>query len=392
MQLNLGEKIRSLRRRDGRMQEDLANALGVTSQAVSRWESGGSYPDMNLIPSLANYFGITIDELFGYENQRELKIDQLVTQIDEMKRKNRGIDVNIDDCIALARNALVEFPGNEKLMLCLASVLYAAGYVRYGECHLVNEEGYGVYDTQKHKTYKEWLEAVPLYEKVLEILPNGTLRNRAIDELSQLYLNLGEHEKGMALANSAPDLWNSREFLRAYACDGKQYVKAHSETLLASLRACAVFIVNITTADQRHLSAHEKADCIASAIRLFAVVCPDGNYGSHHGYIASLEMLHSLYLWLDGQQDAAFEALDRALDNGQKLLAVCENGATQYTAPLVRLAGEKAPCAPEVAKTDLLSMPEDWPWWSVPEAESVKAEMQEDPRWNAWVMKVQAMK
>ena len=74
MQLNVGMKIRELRPRDGRTQEMLADALGITSQAVSRWESGGSYPDMEMIPSIANYFGITIDELFGSQNDREQKI------------------------------------------------------------------------------------------------------------------------------------------------------------------------------------------------------------------------------------------------------------------------------------------------------------------------------
>lgn len=237
MQLNLGNTIRTLRHRNGRTQEDLANALGITSQAVSRWESAGSYPDLNLIPSIANYFGISIDELFGYENQRELKINQLAEQINEMRWQNNGVDRNLTECIALARNALVEFPGNEKLMLALASVLCTAGYARYGESHLIDEEGYGIYDTEKHKTYAEWQEAVPLYEKILETLPNGKLRNRAIDELSQLYLNLGEHEKGIALADSAPDLWGCREFLHAYACDGKEYVKTHSQTLLKTVRA-----------------------------------------------------------------------------------------------------------------------------------------------------------
>lgn len=209
-----------------------------------------------------------------------------------------------------------------------------------------------------------------------------------MDELSQLYLNLGEKEKALALADSAPDLWGSREFLRPYACDGKAAVKARSETLLTALRACAIFIVNITTGDQRHLSANVMASCIKSAVDLFATVCPDGNYGAHHGYLAALEMLHSLYLWLDGRPDDAFAALDRALENERKLLRVCEKGFANYTAPLVRLAEENAPCSAEEVRADIASMAEDWPWWSVPEAEQVKAEMQADHRWDAWVAKI----
>ena len=54
MPLDLGNKIRQLRHRDGRTQEALAEELGVTLQAVSRWKANGSYPDMNLIPFIAN--------------------------------------------------------------------------------------------------------------------------------------------------------------------------------------------------------------------------------------------------------------------------------------------------------------------------------------------------
>ena len=101
MQLDLGNMIRQLRHRDGRTQEMLAEALGVTSQAVSRWESGGSYPDMNLIPSIANYFGVTIDELFGYTNERDSRIQSLVSKIQQRKRQINGADTNMDQVIAL---------------------------------------------------------------------------------------------------------------------------------------------------------------------------------------------------------------------------------------------------------------------------------------------------
>ena len=393
MQLDLGNNIRALRRREKKTQEALAEALGVTSQAVSRWESGGSYPDMTLIPSIANFFGVTIDELFGYTNQREIRIKELVEQINKMRWQNNGVDNNITECIAFARNALVEFPGNDRLMLSLASVLYAAGYVRYGECHLIDEEGYSVYDVEKHKTYDEWREAIPLYEKALETLPIGQERDRAVEELSQLYTNMGYYDKALALAESAPKMWNSREFLRPYACDGKQQAAAFGKTLLHTVNACAALMIHCTMAYQQHMTAAEKARSIENAIGLFDHVCTDGNLGEYHSFASHMHLFLSLYLWLDGKRDEAFEALERALAHYRAFEQVCGAKRVRYTAPLVQLVdleltGYLLP-DPSDPSTTAASLPDDWPWWTVPEVEQVKAEMMADPRWDAWVRRTQ---
>ena len=391
MQLDLGNKIRLFRRRDGRTQEALAENLGVSSQAVSRWESGSSYPDISLIPSIANFFGVTIDELFGYTNLREQRIDALVTQIYDMKRQNNGVDNNIGECIALAREALVEFPGNDKLMLSLASVLYTAGYVRYGECHLIDEEGYSVYDILKHRRYEEWQEAIPLYEKALETLPSGTFRDWAVDELTQLYANVGAYDKALTLVESAPKMWNSREFLRPYACDGKQQAAAFGATLLHTVNSAAALMVHCTMAYQKQMTAAEKARSIQDAIGLFDHVCTDGNLGEYHSFVSHMHLFLSLYLWLDGKRGESFEVLDGALAHYRAFEKVCAVKKARYTAPLIQLVDVELTKYllpdPSDPSTTAASLPEDWPWWSVPEADQVKKEMMADPRWDIWARK-----
>ena len=391
MQIRLGDIMRELRHRDGRTQEDLAQALGITSQAVSRWEKGICYPDMELIPSMANYFGVSIDELFGYSSEREARVNEVVSRINEMNFLNNGVDINIDECIELAREAIIEFPENEKIMLALASVLYNAGYVRYGEYHLIDEEGYNVYDTERHRTYTEWKEAIALFEKLLRILPEGELRHRTVRQLTQLYLNTGEHERAAALVDTLPDLYGSRDFIRINACDGKDHAQAYSTTLLKTIRASSELMIGCVLTYESNLTPREKADGIENAIGLFDHVCPDGNYGIHHGYIARMYTLLSLYLWLDGRHDEAFDALDQSLVHFRKCRMRC-TGSPTYTAPLVKLVKMELPPADSddghVPHTDASSLAEDWPWWSVQEYSLVKDEIQSDPRWDAWVKRL----
>jgi len=65
----LCENIGKLRRAKGFTQEGLANVLGITFQAVSKWETGGSCPDMATLPKLASILGTSIDALFGIEKE-----------------------------------------------------------------------------------------------------------------------------------------------------------------------------------------------------------------------------------------------------------------------------------------------------------------------------------
>ena len=69
--MEIGKKIRALRVKKGVTQETLAEALLVSSQAVSKWETGQSAPDIQLLPELAVYFGVTVDELFSLSEEKE---------------------------------------------------------------------------------------------------------------------------------------------------------------------------------------------------------------------------------------------------------------------------------------------------------------------------------
>ncbi len=67
--IRIGKRIAAKRREKGITQDELASFLGVSKPAVSKWESGQSYPDITLLPVLATYFNMTVDDLLGYEPQ-----------------------------------------------------------------------------------------------------------------------------------------------------------------------------------------------------------------------------------------------------------------------------------------------------------------------------------
>ena len=79
--LQLGEKIKSLRKQKNISQEVFANYLGVSFQAVSKWENGNTMPDVTMIPAIASFFGVSTDELFDFNlYETEKRVEEIVSE------------------------------------------------------------------------------------------------------------------------------------------------------------------------------------------------------------------------------------------------------------------------------------------------------------------------
>lgn len=112
--INIGNKIRELRKRKGITQEALATALSVSPQAVSKWESALTYPDMTLIPVIAGYFEVSLDVLFDYDvTQMKAGVQKI---IDDAREYFFVEPLRFAETIKLA---LQDYPGNEALLMAL---------------------------------------------------------------------------------------------------------------------------------------------------------------------------------------------------------------------------------------------------------------------------------
>ncbi len=103
--MEVGKRIKELRKQEGLTQEKLADYLNISYQAISKWENGTAYPDIKLLGPIATFFGVTIDELFkpiDYNENEEIK------NINNQLRKNANAG-KVQDNIVLLRKSLAKY-------------------------------------------------------------------------------------------------------------------------------------------------------------------------------------------------------------------------------------------------------------------------------------------
>ena len=118
MNIQLGEKIRTLRKNKNISQEILAQYLGVSFQAVSKWENGDNLPDVTMIPAIASFFEVAIDELFDFNRlETEEKVLKRCGEIAQWRYERP------EEAEQAYRDLLKQYPGNDIVMANLLYVL-----------------------------------------------------------------------------------------------------------------------------------------------------------------------------------------------------------------------------------------------------------------------------
>ena len=343
MQLNIGTKIRELRRRDGRTQEALAEFLGVTGQAVSRWESGGSYPDMEMVPAIANYFHVSIDELFGYDNDREEKIRQIIEEAEcAMSLPGRSMHKGCltDDfirCINMLRDGAREFPNEPRILVELATALHCWGWSQYGGRATQNEDT-GEYedDVAYHAQNEYWREAISISEKVLECDLSPLQRSLSTLQLVDLYRRMGDYDKAKALAMRQSDLRSSKELLLWHATTGEEKARYRAEGMLEFLdRAKGIAWEFVVTNPKVSFPEYGRPLMLAF-LQVYESVFNDGRYGLYHYEMGMVyRMLADMEARHDGDIQNVLTFFDKAFDHFNAYAHLCDEGKYAYTAPFV---------------------------------------------------------
>lgn len=385
MQVTIGQKIRELRLRDNRTQAETADALGVSPQAVSRWEMGTTYPDLELLPAIANYFGTSIDGLFGFQSEREAKINAIVYEADH--------EPDVDKRLTMLRGALVAFPGNDKIMYQLAAALSEAGWRHLHEHLRYNNGGYLVHDIKLHQENHYWTESVKLFETVLTESKAPEILNDSTYNLTLLYCNLGQYEKGLALAERMPPLRYSRELMRSYAVDGAEYSRYAGASLVELANEFANRMVYTLMSRNSNFDSDLPVRMLTGTIGLLELLFEDGNMGGCHAVACDLYMYLSEHQWRCGMRDEAFTSLDKALEHAKKFNElydiVKDTDDPTFTAPLLSSVPMQknrwvyGKIAPDLA--------DHWPIWVMPEFDDIYAEITADPRWDEWVKRTKEL-
>ncbi len=208
MKLLIGENIRRNRLDRGLTQEEVALHLGISAQSVSKWERGDGYPDIEMLPSIANYFNVSVDELLGTSDIQKTENYNRINGIWADNNKSGFHKENVD----IMKEALKIFPNDALLLVQLSTSLEKLD------------------GTEEEK--REYLkESIAVQEQIIRYCEDSEVRGATLYNICFGYWKLGEREKAVEQAEKLPNLYKSRENALVYFLTGEEKQKIAKEAL-----------------------------------------------------------------------------------------------------------------------------------------------------------------
>ncbi len=188
MKLKIGENIKRLRRSHNITQEQLAEILNVSCAAVSKWETGDTYPDITLIFPLSHYFGISVDELMGYDALIiENEISQLLKKYFKLQQDFKHKEAS--DLICEARK---KYPQDYKIM----------------HQHMFDIIG-GLADNNNVIVKNKSMELEKICNRILDGCNDERIRLDAITIKAKVLHAKNQTEEALELLNTFPTFYHS---------------------------------------------------------------------------------------------------------------------------------------------------------------------------------------
>lgn len=275
---NIGKRIKELRKKNDLTQEKLADYLGVSYQAVSKWETGVSSPDLSLIGPLTKLLHVTADELLGLSvpaaDERRTELENLFQETwksgDLVQRYN------------ICKTAVQEYPGNMEFLDRFAWVT-----------------GMRSFEFENAETYRAWQnEAIRLFARVIEDCTDTKIRCSSIRGIVQ-YLSFRERlDEAKQYADLYPnDPPYTKDDVLSDCLTGEEKIVHEQKMLMNTMHT----LLN-------QMNWWDIRNCHA-IIDILKIMFPDENYLYYHGYLAvTKRQLAKLYA-KNGEYDLALQML-----------------------------------------------------------------------------------
>jgi len=280
MNIFICDNLKELRKKKNNTQEELAEFLTVSISAVSKWERGECFPDITLLPQIAMYYNISVDDLLGVGKiQIEKKIAEYYEKADKYERIGET-----DKVKSVWAEAFKEFPNNHRMLM------------QYTMWVLTDEQ------TD---------EKIKIAERLLEEAPD--FRNWAVRTLSGLYARLGNEEKAIEYARKMPLMEHCDSIMVSKLLKGAKLVEHIQEFFKIEI----VTIANWQLYDMTwrgDLNNDEQRKVRQRSLKLYEWLYEDGDYGFYNTDVATIYADLAIFDANDKNADGVIENLSRMAD------------------------------------------------------------------------------